>query len=370
MKKIKLLLLADARSPHSRKWALHFARDSRYEVSVFSLLRSTDNVLQNEGVKVFCPFSFSINRNSSGLSKLRYLLAWPALLFVILRLRPHILHSHYATSYGLLGSLCFFHPFIVSVWGSDVFDFPNQSVWHKRLLAFNLKRADRIFSTSKAMAEELKKIVNKEADITPFGIDTDLFKPQTTASLFAPDDIVIGTIKSLEKIYGIDLLIKTFAIIKEKHPALSLKLLVVGDGTLRKELHSLCVSLGISESVVFTGYIDQSQLVNYYNMLDVYVALSRSESFGVAVLEASACGIPVVVSNVGGLPEVIDDGLTGFVVEPDNVNNAVDVLRILITDKSLRKKMGNNARLFTERYFKWENNIEAVSDIYVKLIKK
>jgi len=370
MKKIKLLLLADAQSPHLRKWALGFAQDPAYEVYVFSLQNTTDNMLQSKGVKVYCPFSFKINRNRSGSSKLRYLLALPAILLLLIRLRPNILHSHYATSYGLLGSLCFFHPFVISVWGSDVFDFPNKSAWHKRLLAFNLKKADRIFSTSKAMAKELKKVVNKNADITPFGVDIEWFKPQPVSSLFAPEDTVIGTIKSLEKIYGVDLLIRAFAIIKEKHTELNLKLLIVGDGTLRTELRELCNTLGIEKDVVFTGYVEHLQLAKYYNMLDVYVALSRSESFGVAVVEASACGVPVVVSNVGGLPEVVEDGLTGYIVESENVNHAVEVLSILVTNKKLRNNMGANARSFAKLHYTWSNNIAIVSEIYKLLTNK
>ena len=86
----------------------------------------------------------------------------------------------------------------------------------------------------------------------------------------------------------------------------------------------------------------------------MYVALSRSESFGVAVIEASACGLPVVVSNVGGLPEVVEQGVTGFIVPPEDPAAAADALEQLLASKELRERMGSAGRDRVERLYAWE----------------
>src|SRR5690606_14690363 len=113
-----------------------------------------------------------------------------------------ILHAHYATSYGLIGALSGFKPFVLSVWGADVYDFPRRSKLHKKLFQYNLKKADLILSTSEIMRNELKKYTAKEVLVTPFGVDTSVFCKKDIAE---KDNSVIniGTIKSLEEKYGI-----------------------------------------------------------------------------------------------------------------------------------------------------------------------
>ena len=118
-----------------------------------------------------------------------------------------ILHAHYASSYGLLGALANFHPFILSIWGADIFSFPKKSFLHRYIFNFNLRVADKILSTSQIMAKEIKKYTNKEIIVTPFGIDINTFKPGNKVDKIKGEfDFIIGTIKGLEEIYGIEYL--------------------------------------------------------------------------------------------------------------------------------------------------------------------
>ena len=114
--------------------------------------------------------------------------------------------DHYATSYGLLGSLVNFHPFIISAWGSDIFDFPKKSFLHAWLLRRNLKSADAIFSTSMIMKEEIKKYTNTDPVLTPFGIDTTIFHKMNVAPR---REITVGINKSMPYCFSIDLIIPT-----------------------------------------------------------------------------------------------------------------------------------------------------------------
>ncbi len=151
-------------------------------------------------------------------SKIEYVKALPALKQAIKAFQPDVVHAHYATSYGMLGASSGFHPLIISVWGSDIYEFPIKSFLHKSFLKRNLRKADYIWSTGEAMAKEASKYTSKNIDITPFGIDLNAFKPMNVKSLFNDEDIVIGTIKSLESNYRIDLLIGAFEILNKNIP--------------------------------------------------------------------------------------------------------------------------------------------------------
>ena len=155
-----------------------------------------------------------------------------------------------------------------------------------------------------------------------------------------------------------------------RHPELPLKLLIVGDGSERKNLENLADGLGIAEKVYFAGMADYSKVPYFNKMLDVYAALSNYESFGVAVIEAQSCGKPVVVSDAGGLPEVVEDGVTGFVVERKNAEAAAEKLEKLVLDAALRERMGNAGRERVLKLYDWNENVAQMMKIYSKINKQ
>jgi SAM-dependent methyltransferase len=124
--------------------------------------------------------------------------------------------------------------------------------------------------------------------------------------------------------------------------------------------------LGLGGVTRFTGAVPHSQVPEYLDQLDIYVAVSirESESFGVAVLEASACGLPVVVSAVGGLPEVVVDGVTGFVVEKKDALATAEALLRLIEDPRLRQSMGESGRQHVFSRYQWAESARLMEDVY------
>ena len=369
---MKILFLSDASSIHTKRWVNSIV-EKGVTVHLFSLkpVNAADYPDHD-----FTFTHFNLQKRFGGLSKLSYLKVLPELKKVSAGFKPDILHAHFATSYGLLGALSGFHPFVLSVWGSDVFDFPKKSFLHKTLLEYNLKKADKILSTSHVMAEETKNYTGKEIEVTPFGIDTVKFAPEkadrTELTPFSENDIVTGTIKLLEKKYGINYLIEAFSMLCKKHLELPLKLLIVGDGSERKNLETLSETLGIKEKVYFAGMADYSKVPYFHKVIDIYAALSilDSESFGVAIVEAQGCGKPVVVSNVGGLPEVVEDGKTGFVVERKNAAAAAEKLEKLVLDSTLTEEMGKAGRERVLKLYDWNENVAQMMEIYNKINDK
>ena len=208
------------------------------------------------------------------------------------------------------------------------------------------------------MAERTRLICPDLAaiDVVPFGVDTERFSPLPKAD----GPLVIGTVKTLAPKYGIDTLIQAFGLIAHESGLEQSRLRLVGDGPQRKPLEALARSLRITDRVDFIGNVPHDRVPAELLKLDVYAALSRrdSESFGVAVIEASACGLPVVVSRVGGLPEVVDEGRSGLVVPKEDPKAAADALLSLARDASLRKSMGEAGRALVLARYAWSDCVD------------
>ncbi|HXK81440.1 MAG TPA: glycosyltransferase [Bacteroidales bacterium] len=366
---MKIIILGDSNSSHIIKWVKSLASKG-LEILIISLSSIyNEQAYESEKIKIIgLNYSKSTINNNQSLKKLSYLFSIFRIKKIIKQYKPDIIHAHYASSYGTLATLTGFHPFILSVWGSDVFDFPKRSLLNKIIFKHILNKADKILSTSVIMSQEIIKYTNKTVIVTPFGINTHLFSPNSIKTIYKDSDIVIGTIKSLEEVYGIDTLIKTFKILVKKHPQLPLKLLIVGDGTKKQEYETLVKELDISTLVTFIGRINYDDIVNYHNQIDIPVFLSNSESFGVAALEASSCGKPVIASKVGGFTEIIKDNETGILVPPNNPSKAADAIEKLIYNKELLHSMGKAGRERVQKLYEWNDNLEQMINIYSKLV--
>lgn len=363
---MKVLLLSDTYSEHTEKWALGLA-NSGIKVGLFSFNKASYDWYVHENITVFFEPDNKINAEST-LTKIAYIKYVAILKKIIKHFNPDILHAHYATSYGFVGALSGFQPFVISSWGSDVMKFPNKNFVAKSILKFNFKKADLLCATSFTIEEYIHQVIDKPVSVIPFGINIEEFKPKKVKSLFNENDIVLGSIKPLESLYNIDVLIKAYAKLLPKSD--NLKLLIIGEGTEEKNLKELCKELGIFEKVIFTGRVPFKEISNYYNMLNVLVNISEYESFGVSVVEAMACEIPVIVSNVGGLKEVVKDDSVGLKVNIGDVDDTAKAIERLITDKELYGQIAVNGRKHVIEKYNWQNNLQQMIKEYSNLLSK
>ncbi len=356
--KMKLLLLASGRSYHATRWANALA-DKEIEVG-FASVHKIERPISDK-VKIF-------QLSTSG--KIGYVFDVLKLRSVIKMWKPDILHAHYATGYGFMSKLSHFKPRIISIYGSDIYEFPKKSIIHKLILLFNVKGADKILSTSENMAIEFIKVYSSEMKIavTPFGVDVDKFI-NNNLNIKRENTFNIGIVKKLEHNYGIDILMKAFNELKELMPETSIFLHIVGTGSKFNELQQLSDSLNLKKEVKFYGAIDNSEVPTLLNKLDLFVVPSRSESFGVAAVEAQACALPVIVSDVGGLPEVVLNEKTGIVVPKEDVSALVIAMKKLCENESLRRKLGSAGRRRVLKFYNWDKNVETMIDVYNRVIQ-
>lgn len=352
----KICFLADANSIHTRKWVEYFSNKD-YEIHIISMRGTKYSYDKNVKLHVIEP-PFG--------NKLSYFFIINRIKNLVKKINPDILHSHYATSYGLYGRLCGFKPFIVSVWGSDVYEFPKSNKLKASLLKYILGGADAVCSTSIDMARETQNYYNKNIVITPFGVNIKKFCCKRP--ILGADNITIGIAKGLEKIYGIDLLIRAFKDLTNELEQENLRLLIVGDGSEKSSLENLCAELNISDKVVFTGRVDNDLIPDYINKMDIVCLPSLSESFGVTAVEACACGRPVVCTNVGGLKEIVFDDYNGFVVPPKDVLKLKEKLKLLIQDKDKMREFSINARKVAEDKYNWQENASIMEKLYKSIL--
>ena len=357
---MRILLLSDTYSEHTEKWALGLASNG-IEVGLFSFNKAS--YLWHQNQKNITVLFEPITKLDTS-SKLSYLKFVGTLKKSIVEYKPDVVHAHYATSYGLIGALSGFHPFVISAWGTDVMKFPQQNFINKFILKYNLRKANAICATSNTIKEYLKLVTDKPVNVIPFGVDVNEFCKKEVTNLFKKNTFVIGSIKPLEELYNTDVLIKAFAGLKKKYPEKALKLLILGEGSQMEFLMRLTVDLAISNDVTFTGRISFSKVSNYFNMLDVLVNISDYESFGVSVVEAMACEKAVVVTNTGGLKEIIENSTFGSLVEVGNEEQTTREIEKYLLDETLKQNVGKAARAKVIEKYNWEVNLKQMIKLY------
>lgn len=357
---MRIAYIGSRSSIHLVRWANAFALKG-YEVHIFSMHEPGECFHPDVRVTEL-PF-----RNPTG-----YILNIPFLRKKIRTLKPDIIHSFYAFGHSFLARMCSVGTkHIVSVLGSDIYDDVYVCRLYKWIIIKNILSADMVCSTSHIMSRQIKKICNHDLDIkiTPYGIDIHSFKPEPEVKR-SEKLFVFGTVKWLEFKYGIDILIKSFGKFVNEYHVKNVRLMIVGSGSREMEYRDLALKLDIYEYCDFVGAVPHSEVPKLLNKMDVFVALSRlhSESFGVAVLEASAVELPVVVTNVGGLPEVIQDGVQGLVIPENDIGKAVLAFQRYYTSESLRNFHGKEGRKRVKNLYNWEESIAIMQSLYVDIV--
>lgn len=368
---MRILFLSAANSIHTVKWV---------------------NALANRGHEIYLvynaghePDQDKINHNIH-LKRLKYdgakgyYLNARELRKYTKHINPDVINVHYASGYGTLARRSKIQPILLSVWGSDVYDFPYENRLKNIIIKKNVNYAARLASTSACMAEQLRKVMeNHQLDVavTPFGVDMEAFTPTRFAKK-NEEAILLGNIKMLKPKYGIAEFIQAIAVLQQKLKdekqedlANKIRVDIYGDGEQKAELKSLIHSLKLEKIISLKGRIPNNQVPEILNDFDVFCATSmlNSESFGVAVVEAMAMEVPVVASDVDGFKEVISDGETGIIVPRGDVGEIANALERLVCNEYDRKKMGMAGRKRVEKLYDFQKNVDMMESLYKEMVE-
>ncbi|RMG68364.1 MAG: glycosyltransferase family 1 protein [Calditrichaeota bacterium] len=259
--------------------------------------------------------------------------------------------------------------------------FPEKELF-KALGRRALRIADCVFTISRFTADRLKAlgVSASRISIFPNGVDGERFHPLPVdrQALFrrynipGKPELVLLTVAQLNPRKGIDTAIR--AVRELKNRGLPVTYLVIGSGPDEARLRQMIQQLKLNDSVFLLPAVDDQGLLEFYNAADVFLLLSRQEGdlnvegFGLVLLEAGACGVPVVAGRSGGIPDAVADGESGFLVDPLNVNEICRRLQGLLADPQLRRRMGEKGRTLAVSRFNWANICAAMGEQLEKLL--
>lgn len=227
----------------------------------------------------------------------------------------------------------------------------------------SLKKAADIVVPSGYLQEVFKQF-GETTRVVPNIIDRELFHP--SASSPSPNTFTLVITRNLEPIYGIDTAISAFAQAYSKDS--SLRLRIAGSGPSENSLKALARKLGVDEAISFEGRLDRQEIVALYGEADAMLNPSTVDNMPNSVLEALACGLPVISTDVGGVPFIVDHRQTALLVPPGNISTMADAICELKGDAALRDKLRDNGLAQIEQYT-WPRVRQQWLDVYTRLCK-
>jgi glycosyltransferase involved in cell wall biosynthesis len=199
------------------------------------------------------------------------------------------------------------------------------------------------------------------------GIDLETFRAAEAPRPpeLAPDSFVIGVVCALRPEKGLSTLLEAFARVRRLRAGM--KLAIVGDGPMLEPLQAKARALGIREDCVFARAT--FEVTEWLRAMDIFVLPSLSEALSNALMEAMACGCPVVASNVGGNPELVRNGETGLLFKPGDVERLAVALQVLVENQSLRERLADAGAKFVQERFSIRASAERMGEIYEQLLR-
>lgn len=300
-----------------------------------------------------------------------------AMTFSLLRLiskqRPDLIHAHWVLPQGLiavLAKLLYKLPVITTAHGGDAFAL--RAGLMRKLKRLVLRRGDawtaNTHATARAFAAEGAA---QQPYIIPMGVDVEYFGKgcrSTLRSELPGEELLVLFVGRLVEKKGVDDLLAAFSLLSAELRART-TLWVVGEGESHGNLRQCAEGLGIIGKVRFWGHITNYRLPDFYAAADLFVVPSieatsgDTEGQGVVLLEAFAARLCVLATSTGGIPEVVDNGYTGILVEPRNPQQLSVAMEKLLRDRQLREKLANNAFARVKNY-DWEKIAEELEGVY------
>jgi len=291
-----------------------------------------------------------------------------------------LIHAHTSIPDGFIAlklGRYFNKPSVCTLHGSDINLYP----WRDRICLFLTKKVimgtDQLIAVSNFIKSQAERIARPNANIQVVYNGCDprkfVFNNQTRISIrrrlnISDNSRVLIFVGNLLKAKGIFELVWSFAGLCKNHPSFSL--IVVGDGDDQVKLKEAVQGCGLEKYVHLIGRVEHNKIPDFLSAGDIFVLPSHREGLPVSVIEAMACGRPVIATNVGGIPEIVRDQQTGLLIEPENVSSLTNAVMSLAFDMQRCIKMGDTGRKIVEEGFAWGKSAENLANIYRSVLKR
>ena len=297
------------------------------------------------------------------------------LIYVFRKFNMDIIHAHSVVPTGFIGVIVakiLRKPILITAHGMDISNYEN-SPFFKRLITFSLINSNKAIAVSEDLAKKIELMgINNNLLTLRNAVDINRFKPSKNiimrhSNKIKDDELLILFIGNIEIFKGIFELLEAFQQINSNNK--NVKLMIIGGGTKEHKIKNKVSKYNLDDYVIFKGEISPETIQNYYQMADIFTLPSYTEGLPMVVIEAMACGIPVVGSNAGGIPELVKDNVNGFLVPPKDVEILKEKLEILVDNDKLRKKFGKGALETVDDEFNIDKKVEKLKKIYLEIMK-
>jgi glycosyltransferase involved in cell wall biosynthesis len=361
---MKLCFLAGADSIHSVRWIKYFA-EKGHEVHWISLTPSTQGTIKDVKLYLFKGLKGPLGR----LSPLNMLSNAIRVKRLIREINPDILHAHYAGVNGVTGALSGFHPFLLTVWGSDVLISAKSKI-KGPLIKYALNKTDLITCDANHMRDAMTKlgVDAGKINLIYFGVDTQKFHPGgrnegAIKKLGIADSPAVISLRNLEPIYDVETLIKAIPQVLADVP--QAKFVIAGKGSQEDELKRLAASLGVFESTRFIGWIPNDEIPQYLTSMDICVSTSLSDAgIAASTAEAMSCGLPVIITDSAENSEWVRNGESGFIIPVKDAATLAGRITALLKSRATRSRLGEKGRKVIEERNNYYVEMEKMEDIY------
>jgi len=379
---MKIAYLSFGESPHDVRF---LSKMVEWGHNPFLISYYGKNLVSIEGVHILKFDYQNLYKTSQFVSSLcQYQFAKKILAFqigqhlkkLLKKLNVDILHTNFIQYEGFCGALSGFHPVVSVPWGSDILINPRLSKLDRLITKYTLKKADKIVCDCEIMKNTILKLtgLSKDAvDVFPFGINLKVFYPSqearrtTREKLNWQDKKILLMNRNFKEVYGIEYFIKALPYIIKKFP--DTKVILLGGGPDKDKYVRMIMELKLSDVVFLPGFVNEKEMARYLNAADVYISIPSSDGTSVSLLEAMACRLPVVVSDLLANREWVEDGVNGFIVPIQNSRALTNAISNLFADEKTRKDFADkNLRIARERA-DWDKNYEKLDIIYRKLVR-
>lgn len=276
--------------------------------------------------------------------------------------QPDLVHAHFATDPTAAARTIAAErrvPFTFTAHGYDVYRRPPAD------FAARARAAASVITVSEANRRHLTAnlgVAPERIHVIPCGVDTEWFSPGRPES--APPLVVC--VARLREVKQLDLLIRACALVRDRGAAF--RCVIVGEGPERPKLEALRAQLALDDHIAMPGAADQNEVRDWWRRASVAVLSSRSEGMPVSLMEAASCGVAAVAPAVGGVPELIAHGETGFVTPPGDCGLLADAIHELLVNEPLRCAMGGNARRRAEQRFSRVSQIDRLLGVWSSVL--
>lgn len=282
-------------------------------------------------------------------------------------IQPDLIHAGPIHICAAIAAMTGFKPLVSMSWGSDL-------LWEARkpLVALvsrlTLSRSNAFVGDCEAVAAAANRLgmARNKIVLFPWGTDLEHFTPgpgdKVREKLGWQQAFILLSTRSFEPLYGVDLIVRAFIEAAADNPALHL--LLVGGGSLQKQFEEQLHMAGLDARSHFAGRVDRQALPNYYRAADLYLSASYSDGSSVSLLEAMACGLPPLVSDIPGNREWVEPGISGWLFQAGEVKSLIGSLIKHAQDESALKKTGAAARSVVERSANWKRNFPRLLEAY------